>query len=64
MFWAETFIESVDEEYLLRALKFKTFGNTSHKLWPNILLFFHKWVVRADRFFFFFLKKKNLKLVI
>jgi len=40
MFWVQTLIEGVDEEYLLCALKFRTFGNVSQKLWPNILKFF------------------------
>jgi len=40
MFQAPTLIKSVDEEYLSRAPKFKTFGNMNQKLWPNMLLFF------------------------
>jgi len=38
----------VDKEHLSCALKSKTFGNMSQKLWPNMLLFFRKWVVRAN----------------
>jgi len=33
-------IEGGDEEYLLYALNFMTFGIISQKLWPNMLLFF------------------------
>jgi len=41
MFWAQILIiEGVDKEYLSRAQKFKTFGNMSQNLCPNILLFF------------------------
>jgi len=35
----------MDEEYLSNALKTAKFGNMSQKLWPKMLLFFHKWVV-------------------
>jgi len=48
MFWAQTLIEGVDKDYLLCALKFKTFENMSQKLWPNMLLFFCKWAIWAN----------------
>jgi len=35
MFLAQILISVVDE-YFSCALKFRTFGNMSHKLWPNI----------------------------
>jgi len=58
MFWAQTLIESVDEEYLSCALKFKTLGSMSKKLWPNMLLFFHKWTIWVDKTNHFFQKQK------
>jgi len=60
MFWAQTLIESVDEEYLSCALKFKTFENTSQKLWPNMLFFFINGHFEKNHSF---QKRKNLKLV-
>jgi len=39
MFLVQTLIEGVHEEYLSCALKFRTFGNMSQKLWPNMLFF-------------------------
>ena len=36
MFMARVLIEGVDKEYLSCPLNFKTFGNMSQKLWPNI----------------------------
>jgi len=49
IFWAQTLLEGVEKEYLSCVLKFRTFGNTSQKLWPNMLLFFCKWVVWAEK---------------
>jgi len=40
IFHAEILIEGGDKEYLSYAPNFMTFGNTSKKLWPNMLLFF------------------------
>jgi len=36
MFLAQTLIDGVDKEYFSCALNFKTFENTSQKLWPNM----------------------------
>jgi len=40
IFEAEILIEYEDEQYVSSALNFMTFGNTSKKLWPNMLFFF------------------------
>jgi len=41
-------MEGVDEKYLSYALKFRTFGNMTQKLWPNIfLLGVHVWAIGA-----------------
>jgi len=40
VFQAEILIEGGDEDYLLYALNFMTFGIMSQKLWPNIVCFF------------------------
>jgi len=40
IFEAEILIELEDKEYVSCALNFMTFGNTSQKLWPHMLLFF------------------------
>jgi len=54
MFWAQTLIEGVNEEYLSCELKFRTFGNMSQKLWPNMLLFFvNEWFRQIEKNHFF-----------
>jgi len=53
IFEAEILIEPGVKEYVSLALNFMTFGNTSQKLWPNVLFFVRNWVVRED-------KKKSL----
>jgi len=58
MFEAQILVDGACKEYLSCALKFRTFGNMSQKLWPTILLSFHKWVVRENRKKSLFLKKK------
>jgi len=60
---AQTLIEGVDEEYLLCALKFKTFENMNQKLWPNMLFFFLEMVSLGRSKKITFLKNKNLELV-
>jgi len=60
MFWAQILVEGGDEEYLSYALKFETIGNTSQKLWPNMLFFFiNGQFGQIEKITFF--KNKNLK---
>jgi len=61
IFEAEILLEPGDEDYISCALNFMTFGNTSQKLWPNMLLFSvtgQSEQIRKKHFF----KNKTLKL--
>jgi len=58
MFLDQTLIESVDDKKISCVLKFRTFGNMSQKLWPNMLLFLFKWAIWANKNNHFFHKQK------